>query len=253
MTEHTDIATVVVLSGLGILALLGLAVVLLILVHSRRIRHRADLSELRLQHANAVREVEREVEAHTLKELGRELHDGVGQLLTSVRMDINAVILASDGSPVAQGMKETLDHAIAELRRLSHTLIADRLRRKPISEALQEECLRLHRPGTLEISFRSDGLEPTLPPDHKVVLYRIFQEGLNNALKHARADRIQVALSSGEGVRMTIQDNGVGFDPEVERHKGAGLNNIQHRAGLIGLRCWLSSSPGAGTTIRIST
>lgn len=252
MKADPELATVIILSGLGMLALIGLAVLLIIVVHSRRLRHRADMVELRMRHTDEMRQVEREVEGHTLREVGLELHDNVGQLLTSMRLDINALIVASGNNDVITEMKGTIDRAIGELRRLSHTLIAERLRDRPLSEAIEEECKRLSRPGTLEVVFLGDGHEPTLEPDHKVVLYRIFQEALNNAMKHARAHRITVTLSNGQHVRLGIQDNGVGFDAAGTRAEGHGLGNIQRRATLIGFQSHITSKPGEGTSIIIS-
>lgn len=251
MERETDLATVIILSGLGMLGLIGATMLLIIVLHSRRLRHRADVLELRSRHADEMREVEREVEGHTLREVGLELHDNVGQLLTSLRLDVNALIGSTGSNEVAAGMKGTIDRAIGELRRLSHTLIAERLRDRPLSEAIGEECKRLHRPGTMEIVFIADGREPELGPDHKVVLYRIFQEALNNAMKHARAPRITVTLADHGRVRMVVQDNGVGFAGPGTHAEGHGLRNIERRAQLIGFRSTITSTPGEGTTILV--
>jgi len=100
----------------------------------------------------------------------------------------------------------------------------------------------------LSVSFIADGDEPHLDPDQKVVLYRIFQEAMSNALKHARADRIDVSLMNGGQVRLRIQDNGVGFSVGTDTD-GHGLSNIKRRAELIGFRVHLVSAPGEGTSI----
>lgn len=249
MSTPEEIATVVVLSGLGMILLVGLAVLLIIALHSRRLKHRADVAELHLKHVDEMYQVEREVEAHTLREVGQELHDNVGQLLTSIRMDINSLIGAIGPNESAKGMKTTLDHAIAEVRRLSLTLIAERLRDRPLSEAIAEECRRVDRPGTLSVDFVCEGTEPDLEPDHKVVLYRIFQEALNNAMKHARAQKITVTLSSLRGIRLEVQDKGIGFTTGGTAPEGSGLGNIRRRAHLIGYELHLKSLPGEGTTI----
>lgn len=251
MNQQADIATVMILSALGMLALIGVAVILIIVLHSRRMRHRADLAELRLHHADQVRQVEREVEKHTLREIGLELHDNVGQLLTSLRLDIFAVRTVPGTEPVASEMKTTVERAMAELRRLSHSLIAEPLRNKPLGQALREECSRLDRPGVLAVTALVDPHEPELEPDHNVVLYRIFQEAVNNAMKHARADRITVTLANGGNVRLGIQDNGVGFDPTAAS-AGAGLATMRERAALIGFHFHLVSSPGQGTHLIVS-
>ncbi len=251
MTEHADIATVVILSALGILLLLGVTVVLLIVVHQRRVRHRAHLAVLQLQHARDVREVEREVLDHTLAEVSGELHDNVGQLLTAVRLDVLALLNSQPALDIATKMQGTMERAISELRRLSHGLNTDHLRDRPLVALLEEECQRLHRPGQREVVFLAEPGQPNVQPDQQVVLYRIFQEAMNNALKYAQASRITVTLVNNGELRMAIQDNGVGYDVNAA-HNGHGLANIRRRAALIEAKCTVLSGPGKGTTVILS-
>lgn len=248
MSPPADIATALILSALGMLALLGVAVLLIIVLHSRRARHRAAMAELQLKNADQLRQVEREVEQHTLKALGIELHDNVGQLLTSLRLDLLALQAIRDSHELATQAHGTLKKAAAEVRRLSHTLIDGTLLARPLSEALREECARLHRPGMLEVRCITGDHEPDLHPQQKVVLYRIFQEAVNNAMKHAQADRITVTLANNGTVRLGVQDNGLGFDP-AGAGAGAGLATMRERAALIGFRLHITSAPGQGTHI----
>ncbi len=252
MSEHLDMATVVIFSALALLALLGIAVLLLIVVHQRRIRHRADVVEMRMQHAEKIRQVEREVEGHTLAEVGLELHDNVGQLLTALNLDIRS-LLESDAPPAnAKGMENTLERAISELRRLSNTLKTDHLHERPLVQLLEEECQRLHRPGKREVVLMAEVHDPTIRPDQHVVFSSIFQEALNNALKHAKASRITVTLVKNGTLRMAIQDNGKGYDAGTVKSTGKGLTNIRNRAALIGASCTMLSEPGKGTTIIVT-
>ena len=252
MTEHADIATVVILSALGSLVLLGVTVVLLIVVHQRRMRHRADMAELQLQHAREVREVEREVLDHTLAEVSAELHDNVGQLLTAVHLDVLALPDTQPTHDIANNMQGILERAINELRRLSHSLNTDHLRGRPLVTLLEEECKRLNRPGKREVVLTADVRHANVPPDQHVVLFRIFQEAMNNALKHAKASRITVALVHNGGLRLSVQDNGLGYDPAAVHGEGHGLANIRRRAALIEATCIVLSEPGKGTTVIVS-
>lgn len=249
MTEHADIATVVILSALGILLLLGVAVVLLIVVHQRRMVHRAQMAELQLQHATDIREVEREVLDHTLAEVSRELHDNVGHLVTAARVDAMA-FLQGERVDIA-AMEDTLQRAVDELRRISQGLNTDHLRERPLATLLQEECDRLSRPGKREVRLMTDVRHNDLPPDQHAVLYRIFQEAMTNALKHAGASRITVTLVNNGQLRMAVEDNGDGFDAALNGN-GQGLANIRRRAALIGAQCTILSTPGKGTTIIVS-
>lgn len=249
MTEHADIATVVILSALGILLLLGVAVVLLIVVHQRRMLHRAQLAELQLKHAADIREVEREVLDHTLHHVSRELHDNVGHLLTAARVDTETLLQGEQVDVAA--IEGTLQRAIDELRRISKGLNTDHLRDRPLATLLQEECDRLNRPGKREVVLLADVRHNDLPPDQHAVLFRIFQEAMTNALKHAGASRITVTLVNNGELRMAVQDNGDGFDTTA-KSKGQGLANLHRRAALIGATCNILSAPGKGTSVIVS-
>ena len=248
MNQPDDIATALILSALGMIALVGVAVLLIIVLHSRRARHRADMAELRLRNADQLRHLEREVQQQTLKTLGSELHDNVGQLLTSLRFNLRALQNVKTASELADQARDTLERAHTELRRLSHTLMDGTLLEKPLSQALREECARLHRPGALEVNCLVDEQEPALEPQQKVVLYRIFQEAVNNAMKHARADSIHVTLANNGSVRLGVRDNGQGFDASAAR-AGAGLTTMRQRAALIGFTLHVVSAPGEGTHV----
>jgi signal transduction histidine kinase len=100
--------------------------------------------------------------------------------------------------------------------------------------------------------FQIEG-EQRLPSEIENTLFQIAQEGLNNVLKHSKASKIQVRLSlESDGCRLTIQDNGVGFDPEsIGRYGGYGLANIRDRLEKINGALTIDSQPGAGTTLDI--
>ncbi|MBP6389732.1 MAG: hypothetical protein KA175_02740 [Flavobacteriales bacterium] len=249
METSPDIATAAILSTLVLLFFIGAAVILLIVVHNRRTRHRAEMAEVRVRHAEEVRSAEREVMNATLAEVGRDLHDNIGQLLTVVRMGLNEVLRSSPGSDKAAHAKETLDTTIAEVRRLSRTLNTDRWNEQTLAEAMRQECERIQRVAHMAIQLDVSGSEHPLSPDHKVVLFRIFQEAVNNSLKHARATCIDVSMSQ-QG-RLCIKDNGAGFMPGPKT-QGQGLANMQRRAGLIGYHCTIASIPGEGTAITIT-
>ncbi len=252
MTGQFDPAAVIIISALALLLMMGLAVLLFILVHQRRMKHRSDMVELRLQHAEAVRQVEREVEGQTLTQVAMELHDNVGQLLTALRLDLDGWMNDQVPRPDVPRMKTTAERAIDELRRLSKSLNTDHLRVRPLMQLLEDECQRLHRPGQREVVLIASTSHTPVAADDQVVLYRIFQEALNNTLKHARATRITVTLVNNGSLRMAVEDNGSGFEPSTVRGGGSGLENIRRRAALINATCTVISSPGQGTTIIIA-
>ena len=103
-----------------------------------------------------------------------------------------------------------------------------------------------------KIRFQSKVQFRRLAPVLENVLYRIVQEGLTNALRHSKSDRVEISLRQrGEVIRVAIRDYGVGFDPKAVRGGCFGLAGIRQRAKLLGGKCRIQSKPGAGTTISV--
>ncbi len=236
--EAVELVLTVLFGTLLMLVLSAVVVVLMVANRNRQNRHRAQLAEVRAQHAEEVRRVEREMVQQTLTEVGRELHDNIGQLLTVVRMGLGKLTAQGPNDAPAQQVKEYLDTTITEVRRLSRSLNVDRFADRALGDAITEECERVRRIGSVEVDLRITGTEPAFPADRKLVLFRLFQEALNNVLKHAKATRVEV------------RDNGVGFDPQATGAAGQGLVNMQRRATLIGARCSIDSTLGKGTELR---
>lgn len=243
----------IAITSLMIVLFIGMVLFLLVLNHNRRNKHRAEMAEVRIQHNEEVRRAEQEMMRQTLADVGRDLHDNIGQLLTVTRMGLIGLIHADPGNGKGTAVKDNLDSTIAEVRRLSKTLDHDRWDHLSLEETVRQECERVTRMGDVDVRFTASGGPSTVTGDQKVVLYRIFQEAMNNALKHAQARSLQVRIEeNADGLRLTVQDDGRGLPPDMSSSNGQGLSNIHRRAELIGYRCAITSAPGAGTTITLS-
>lgn len=245
-----DLGFTVLIGTLALLVFLVLVVLLLVLNSNRRIRHRAEVAELQARQTEAVRTAEREMQQETLAQVGRELHDNIGQLLTAIRIGTLRWEGSGHDTERATGTKQMVDRTIAEVRRLSRTLDPDRWAELGLGQAIREECDRVTALGGPLVYYTEAGDGLTLTADIKVVLYRLFQEALNNALKHARATEVHVRLERGPGVRLEVRDNGRGMDT-TKPADGMGLHNLDQRAKHIGYTARLTSAPGAGTTVTI--
>ncbi|MBL8001920.1 MAG: hypothetical protein JNL05_08160 [Flavobacteriales bacterium] len=239
--------TVVVMSAVALLFVAGLAA-LLVVHHQRRVRHRAELAELALAHQREVMQAEREATQHTLRDVGRELHDNVGQLLSVAQMGLNIALAEEPGNERLNGVRDAADRAVEEVRRLGHTLNVDLWRERSLAEAIQVEAERIARVSRITVAVEVQGEPTEPPPDTCTILFRVFQEVVNNALKHSGADRITIQLLPvGDGLKATIADNGRGFD-QAQVKANAGLGNIRQRCLLVNYsaHCW--TSPGEGCT-----
>lgn len=234
-----------------LMLLLIVITMIMMMAHAtaRRIRHHAEVTELKQQHDREVMQAEREAVNHTLRDIGRELHDNVGQLLTVVQMGMNNVMRERPDLRL-EATRDALDQGVEEVRRLGHSLNSDMWRLRSLADAISAETDRLQRVGRIHACVEVNGPLPELPPDSSTVLFRVFQEVVNNALKHSGANAINIVLDGRGDPLLTVTDNGAGFDAERTAGNG-GLVNIRKRCALIGYTASCTSAPGQGCTWRI--
>lgn len=188
--------------------------------------------------------------------IARELHDGVVQSLLAVQLKLQMLRGATTDNESAD--TESLDSVISELRtasdelrRVSHNLRPEALERLDLADAIRLHARELEERVGFAIHVSLD--EFAIPSHLKDNLYRIYQEALFNAVKHAKAEQVHVGLERvGDRVTMVIQDNGCGFDPiqQKDGRRGVGLTTIRERVDLLGGQAQISSS-SAGTTITV--
>jgi signal transduction histidine kinase len=185
--------------------------------------------------------------------IARELHDDISQqvALLSIDVELLASTMGDDKEHLAQ---ETLDRArsIAKsVHDLSHRLHPAKLRLIGLVAGLQALQRELSRPGR-EITFTHDTIPPVIPQDLALCVYRVTQEALHNAIKYSQARRISLELGgSVSTLRLTIVDDGVGFDLTEAHDKGLGLISMRERLDAVDGTLSIRTLPGAGTRIEI--
>ncbi len=196
-----------------------------------------------------------EIQEQTLKHVGRELHDNLGQLLAFANMQLNAIrvkapdTLKNEMEDATQIIKDSL----TEVRALSRSLNNDVLLNMGLKNALDNELLRLKRLGVWSIDFELKGEKRELnDKTHDIIIFRILQEFLSNTIKYAEASKIKVILDyQKDQLVIRALDDGIGFDmASVE--KGSGLINMEHRAALIGASFNLESQIREGVILTIT-
>ena len=244
MADVDRLVLVVVIGTMLVLAMVFFVVMLLVVNANRRHRHRAAMAEMELKRDRAVMDAEREATRQTLREVGRELHDNVGQLLTVVQLGLNTAI-EENGDPRLSASRNVLEQGIDEVRRLGRSLNTDLWEDRSFTEAITAEAERLERIGHVKARVLVNGDPPDLPADSKTILFRVFQEIISNALRHGGADVIEIVIHGDPYLSLSVIDNGTGFDTELVRRKG-GIQNIRQRCQLIGFEALCKSAPGAG-------
>ncbi|GAB4417476.1 MAG: hypothetical protein OHK0039_27910 [Bacteroidia bacterium] len=237
--------------GLAGLLILGLLLVLLLLVigerrrrHAQHLRHMQQAQEL-LALRSIVAGEERE-----RRRIARDLHDGLSSLLAAVKIQFGTI------RPVQQQEKfdaalAALDEANREVRRIAHNMMPEVLTHYGLVEAVSEVVSNLSAGGGIRLAFSHYGLDEQLDPTIELTVYRIIQELLNNVLKHSQATEALVQLNRHDALlTLTVEDNGVGFDPQAAR-RGMGLDNLRSRVSYLQGEVQIDSAPGRGTAVYI--
>lgn len=190
--------------------------------------------------------------------IAKDLHDGLGGLLSSVKYSLNDmkenVILSADTAASFTRSIDMLDSGIQELRRIAHNMMPESLVKFGLDAALNDYCNAITKTNVLHIQYSSLQME-TYSSDINVsiTIYRIIQELINNTIKHAKASEVIVQLSKDENfLHITVEDNGIGFNSgDLNNFKGAGWTNIQNRINYLKGRLDLDSNINEGTSVNI--
>jgi len=233
----------VVIGTLLLVIMVSIMGLLLVVNASRRHKHRAELAEADLRRKQEVLIADRDSREQTLSIIGRELHDSVGQLLSAARMGFSTVPDYTD-EPRIMAM-EALKEAIEEVRLLGRMLNSEQWKKRTLAKAITDEADRTSRIAPVQVEVVLEDVPVDPYTDTKIILYRSFQEVLNNALKHAKANHIRVRMSGAARPTLSISDDGCGFDPGAVT-EGTGLLNIRHRCALIGYDATLVTAKGTG-------
>jgi signal transduction histidine kinase len=247
MTNSTDVWWTIMVSTMVLLLFIGLVILLVVVNSNRMNKHRAQMVKADLLREQQVTMAEREATQQTLREIGRELHDNVAQVLTVAQMGLNRELDQNNGSRYLLAASDALEQGIEEVRRLGHDLNSDLWQDRSLADAISADAARIERVARLRCLVELAGTPPVLPPDTCTILFRVFQEVVNNTLKHSGADTLTVSLDATGPLVMTIADNGSGFDMSSINAKG-GLVNISRRCALVGYTARCVSAPASGCT-----
>lgn len=194
------------------------------------------------------------------KRIARDLHDGVGQLLSSVKINLGvakeyiAKSKLAETTELVDKSRTAIDEITEELRNISYNLLPPSLEQFGLASAIAEEVNKLKSNPELFVHFDNSTTDLKFDPKVEIVLFRVFQELLNNALKHAKASEITIQLIQHKAeLVMMIEDNGRGFElrTSVEKKDSSGLKNLYSRIAFIDGKISVDSTPRSGTSIII--
>ncbi len=225
------------------------------LVVQKELSHRQQLKDISQQQQLKLAGALLQGEERERKRLAGDLHDGLGGMLAGVKINLSRL------SPTAQEDVFTkdlpviinqLDRSVNELRRIARNMMPESLLNSGLEIALKEICESFTSPA-LAVDFQAYNIEKDITQDMQVTIFRIVQELLANAVRHAGASTILVQCSQNENTfYITVEDNGKGCKKDqIDAGKGIGLTNVKNRVDYLKGTLEIESAPGAGTTINI--
>lgn len=232
-----------------------------LLVYSAYRRHQlkqkaAIQAEILRQKEMATRAV-LEAEEKERQRIAKDLHDGVGQIMSAAKMNLSAFETELSFGSSEQQLKfqriiSLVDESCKEVRSVSHNMMPNALLKSGLAAAIQEFTDKIDD-RILKVNLYSEGLEERLDTNLETVLYRVIQECVNNVIKHSGAKHLDISLiRDGDGISATIEDNGKGFDSsDPGKKEGLGLKNIRTRVEYLKGTVEFNSSPGKGTLVAI--
>ncbi len=233
------------ITGLIVVFILVIGLAILI-INQRRIRQKSLLVEKELEKQVAVTMAEITSRENERKRISQELHDGIGQQLTA----INFAWESQNNQSKDDKLTTLIQSAAEDVRNISHQMMPKSLTTLGLEKALEELVSRIPKTSELTIKFHGFFKLPTLPENVSINIYRIVQECLNNAIKHSQATNVDLMITgSGDKITFTIEDNGIGVNPDSSN--GHGLQNIETRAKAIGGNFTIESS-NSGTICRLT-
>jgi signal transduction histidine kinase len=250
-----SIVSIVIKGTILFVVLLCFVIISIRVQVKRKIAHRQELMRRESEREKAVLQARIEEQERIMNLIAGELHDNMGQMLSVI--DAHVLQAGSDErherSEAVCQLKRLTGRLIYDVQNISHLLNADYIKGRGLTDSLHEELEYIKTIRKVLCFFTIEGTVVPLAPDKELVLFRLAQEAINNAIKHAKARTLYVTLSyEPSRLGLVIEDDGCGFDMAAANGmKGAGLLNMANRAQLLNAALDVRSSRGSGCRIAL--
>ncbi len=238
-----------------LIVITSLVVLFFVVFQKRKNKLLLDKIEQQRVFEQEIVQVQTEAQEQTLKNIGWELHDNVGQLLSfaSMQLSILKMQLDADMKNKFKDTSEALSNGLKEVRALSKTLNNEVILNIGFEKSITNELDRLKRMKftTAELKLTGDKVGFN-DKKHEIIIFRILQEFLSNSVKYSEAKNLNITITyQSNQILITAKDDGKGFDT-TSVEKGSGLINMKSRAALIGANLKLESEPNEGVTLELN-
>lgn len=246
-----------------ILVILALSLTAIAILIQRKNQHKQRLQlqrikELETEKQLTATEAVLKGEEQERSRLAKDLHDGLGGLLSGIKFSFQTMkgnlILTPENARLFERSLDMLDTSIMEMRRVAHNLMPENLIKFGLDTALKDFCGDIQQSGVLQMKYISIGLENSeIEQSTALSIYRVIQELVNNILKHAEANQALVQLTKNENlILLDVEDDGKGFEhSKMLLSSGIGWTNIKSRLEYLNAKVTLDTAPGKGSSIHI--
>ena len=252
----TDAERYLLIYMIAVLAIVtGLVILFFVVFQKRKNKLLLDKIQREREFEEELIKTQTEIQEQTLKNVGQELHDNIGQLLSVANMQLSLVSsLAQDSiKNKVDDTKAVISDAIKEVRGLSKVLNSEVILNLGFQESLNTEIERLNKMNTINAELISSGNKGVCKNNKDaIILFRILQEFISNTVKYSKATQLTITLNyEKDNLEIIAEDNGIGFNVE-DIKKGSGLINMESRAKLTSSEYKLESAPNKGTKLTLN-
>jgi signal transduction histidine kinase len=247
---------IIIITALSVLSLL----VVYLLYNRNKLKQQAKLQEEISKQQELAAKAVLEAEEKERSRIAKDLHDGVGQMMSAARMNLssfynNTVVKDEEQKHSLYNIIQLVDESCKEVRSVSHSMMPAALNKNGLIQAVDELLAKINSKD-LKTTFHHEGFNKRLDSSTETILYRVIQECINNTIKHAAAGEIDLSMiKDDDGISVTIEDNGKGFvydhSKTDDEDEGIGLKNIQSRIAFLKGTVDFDSAPGKGTLVAI--
>ncbi len=240
------------------LIIVAVGIIILVLIYQKKqLQFVQEKKQFKIILEKEILEAQLEIQEQTLKNISQEIHDNIGQTLSLAKLNLNTINM-DQSTHIEEKIytsKELVSKAILDLRSLSKTLNTDSVLAAGLLKAIEFELTVLDKAGVYKTDLKITGTPVIAHPQKELIIFRIFQEALNNIIKHSKAESIHIEVDFNLDIlNLTISDDGNGFVPDFDNNdmkSGSGLKNMRNRAELIGGSFEIESKSARGTIIKL--
>ncbi len=257
--ENSNVVFYVIAVGSILLVLLGIFLISFMFIYQKRHnKHLKEKQQLQTQFQQTLLESQLEIQEQTVNVVSQEIHDNIGQDLSLAKLNIVTIDICQPETAQIKinDSRDLVGKAIQDLRNLARSMSTSYITEMGLLRSVEYEVEMIRKSGAFLPQLHVEGQVTKINPQRELILFRIFQELINNIIKHAAAKKVDIRIVfTEELLNITVIDNGKGFDATQLTHSnsafGLGLRNMKNRAQLIGADFSITSIPGTGTTANI--